>query len=77
MFECVRELIAILDTEGTILFVNSAFHDVLGHSPTEFTGKPISDSSMKTDLDLFQAVLCRLSANMENKVNVRCRLRAS
>ena len=30
---------------------------------------------MKTDFDLFRAVLSRLNANLEDKVNVRCRLR--
>ena len=75
LFECVRELIAVLDTEGTILFANSALREVLGHSPSAVTGKPISEFIHEDYLDLFQAVLSRLGATMETKVNMRCRLR--
>ncbi|MEQ1353025.1 MAG: PAS domain S-box protein [Candidatus Acidiferrum sp.] len=75
LFECVRELIAVLDTEGKILFANSAFREVLGHSPETVTGKPIAEFIHEDYLDLFQAVLSRLGATMETKVNVRCRLR--
>ena len=73
--ESVRELIAIFDVDGTILYVNPAFHAVLGHSPTDFAGNPVSDFIHEDDFDLFRAVLSRLNANLEDKVNVRCHLR--
>src|ERR1700730_9652947 len=75
LFECVRELIAIFDVDGAILFVNPAFCAVLGHSATEFIGKPVAEFIHEDDFDLFRAVLSRLNANLENRINVRCRLR--
>jgi two-component system, cell cycle sensor histidine kinase and response regulator CckA len=75
LFECVRELIAIFDVDGAILFVNPAFCAVLGHSSMEFIGKPVAEFIHEDDFDLFRAVLSRLNANLENRINVRCRLR--
>jgi PAS domain S-box-containing protein len=43
LLECVREILAIFDAEGTILFVNPALHAVLGHTPLEIVGKPIAN----------------------------------
>src|ERR1700688_385321 len=77
LLECVRELLAIFDADGTILFVNPALHTVLGHTPLEIVGKPIADLIHEDDFDLFLAILRRLNANLETTVNVRCRLRGS
>ena len=75
LFDCVRELIAVLDSDGTIQFVNSAFRDVLGHHPTEFAGKPIAQLIHEDDLDLVRDQLARLGATSETRFNLRCRLR--
>ena len=77
LFECVRELVAIFDVNGTVLFVNPALWDVLGRTPMELTGKPLSELVHDDDIDLFRAVLSRLSANLEKRVNIRCRLRSA
>src|SRR3984893_1122513 len=75
LFDCVRELIAVLDSDGTIQFVNSSFRDVLGHHPTEFAGKPIAQLIHEDDLDLVRDQLARLGATSETRFNLRCRLR--
>jgi len=77
LLECVRELLAVFDGDGTILFVNPALHNILGHTPLEIVGKPIADLIHEDDFDLFLATLRRLSANLETTVNVRCRLRSA
>jgi len=77
LFECVRELVAIFDVNGTVLFVNPALWDVLGRTPMELTGKPLSELVHDDDVDLFRAVLSRLSANLEKRINIRCRLRSA
>ncbi|MDQ1404839.1 MAG: hypothetical protein QOG55_468 [Acidobacteriaceae bacterium] len=77
LLECVRELLAVFDADGTILFVNQALHTVLGHTPLEIVGKPVADLIHEDDFDLFLARLRRLNANLENTVNVRCRLRTA
>ena len=73
----MRELLAVFDADGTILFVNPALHNILGHTPLEIVGKPIADLIHEDDFDLFLATLRRLSANLETTVNVRCRLRSA
>jgi two-component system cell cycle sensor histidine kinase/response regulator CckA len=75
LFECVREVVAVFDAEGTALFVNPAVHEVLGHTPVEIVGKSIDQLIHEDDLDVFRVVLSRLSANLESSINVRCRLR--
>ena len=75
LFECVRELIAIFDAEGTLLFVNPALWEVLDRTPIEITGKSIAQLLHEDDLDLFRTVLSRLGANLESKISIRCRLR--
>src|SRR6202048_528174 len=77
LLECVRELLAVFDADGTILFVNPALHTVLGHTPLEIVGKSIAELIHEDDFDLFLATLRRLSANLETTVNVRCRLRSA
>jgi two-component system, cell cycle sensor histidine kinase and response regulator CckA len=77
LLECVRELLAVFDAEGTILFVNPALHAVLGHTPLEIVGKPVANLIHEDDFDLFLATLRRLNANLETTVNVRCRLRSA
>src|SRR6202166_4378608 len=77
LLECVRELLAVFDADGTILFVNSALHTVLGHTPLEIVGKPVAELIHEDDFDLFLATLRRLNANLETTVNVRCRLRSA
>ena len=77
LFECVRELVAVFDLEGTLLFVNPALWEVLDRTPMEITGKSIADIIHEDDLDLFRAVLSRLGANLESKINIRCRLRSA
>ena len=62
LLECVRELLAVFDADGTILFVNSALHTVLGHTPLEIVGKPIAGLIHEDDFDLFLATLRRLAA---------------
>src|ERR1700675_4160189 len=77
LLECVRELLAVFDADGTILFVNPPFHTVLGHTPLEIVGKPVAEFIHEDDFDFFLATLRRLSANLETTVNVRCRLRSA
>ncbi len=77
LFECVRELITIFDVNGTVLFVNQAVWDVLGRTPMEITGKSVAEFLHEDDADLFLAVLSRLKAKLETRVNVRCRLRSA
>ena len=77
LLECVRELLAVFDADGTILFVNPALHNILGHTPLEIVGKPVAELIHEDDFDLFLATLRRLSADLETIVNVRCRLRSA
>jgi two-component system cell cycle sensor histidine kinase/response regulator CckA len=77
LFECVRELIAVFDLDGTLLFVNPALWEALDRTPMEITGKSIAELIHEDDLDLFRAVLSRLSAKLESKINIRCRLRGA
>jgi two-component system, cell cycle sensor histidine kinase and response regulator CckA len=76
LFECVRELVTVFDADGALLFANPALQTVLGYSFAEIAGKSISELIHEDDCDLFRAVLSRLNANLETKVNVRCRLRS-
>jgi two-component system cell cycle sensor histidine kinase/response regulator CckA len=77
LFECVRELIAVFDLDGTLLFVNPALWEALDRTPMEITGKSIAELIHEDDLDLFRAVLSRLGARLESRINVRCRLRGA
>ncbi|MDP9337700.1 MAG: PAS domain S-box protein [Acidobacteriota bacterium] len=77
LFECVRELVAVFDVDGALLFVNPALWEVLDRIPLEITGKSIAELIHDDDLDLFSAVLRRLSAKLESRINVRCRLRSA
>jgi two-component system, cell cycle sensor histidine kinase and response regulator CckA len=77
LFECVRELVAVFDLEGTLLFVNPALWEVLDRTPMEITGKSIAAIIHDDDLDAFRTVLSRLGANLESKINIRCRLRSA
>jgi two-component system, cell cycle sensor histidine kinase and response regulator CckA len=77
LFESVRELIATFDADGTVLSVNPAVWHVLGLTPIDVIGKAAGELIHDDDADLFRAVLSRISANLETKINVRCRFRDS
>src|ERR1700738_3955393 len=74
LLECVRELLAVFDADGTILFVNPALHTVLGHTPLEIVGKPIAELIHEDDFDLFLATLRRLNANLRSDTFRQSRL---
>src|SRR3984893_14302428 len=75
LLECVRELLAVFDADGTILFVNPALHTVLGRTPLEIVGNPVAELIHEDDFDLFLAPLRRLNANLETTVKARSLLR--
>ncbi len=75
LFDCVRELIAVLESDGTTVFANSAFQRVLGYSSTELSGKPLIQLVHRDDLELVRGALRSLSGNFEPLIKLRCRVR--
>ncbi len=78
LFDCVRELIAIVDSDETILFANPAFNDALGHSVGQLVGSCWAEIIHKDDLPSFGAACQSVSeysnGSTKSTVNVRCRL---
>jgi len=75
LFEYFRELIVVVDVHGGVTFTNAAVRDVLGHSPSDLLGSPISTLLHADDLEQFRSVLIRAHSNPQQRINFRCRLR--
>jgi PAS domain S-box-containing protein len=75
LLDSVRELIAIVSPEGSILFASSAFTRVLGFSSSDLAGRPLSYLLHPTDADRVTQDLRELGATPGATANGRCRLR--
>lgn len=75
LFESVRELVAIVGSDGAILYASSGFTRLLGYRPEELVGRPLSFLLHTTDAPGLQKTLQELSGNSKAEVRVRCRLR--
>lgn len=68
-----NDLICLLETDGTFLYVSPSFHNLLGYKPDELIGKNVDDYFHPEDLvsvkDFYQSQY--ESKNVENYINYR------
>jgi two-component system cell cycle sensor histidine kinase/response regulator CckA len=76
LLDSVRELIAILSPDGTILFASGGFTRVLGYQTSELIGRPIDSLLHGSDVAEACEHLHEAAAVPGSTVNKRCRLRA-
>jgi two-component system cell cycle sensor histidine kinase/response regulator CckA len=73
--DCFRELMAVLDADGTILLANSAFQVALGCSVSELSCESILNFVHKDDATSFRGMFRQFSALTDSKTRRRYRLR--
>jgi two-component system cell cycle sensor histidine kinase/response regulator CckA len=76
LLESVRELLAILSPNGTILFASSGFSRDLGYSTSDLVGRPITSLLHANDAEPVRAQLLELAALPGATRNSRCRIRS-
>src|SRR5215469_14441787 len=74
LLDASQELIAILTTDGTIQFVNGAFHKVLGYRPEELVGRSVFDVVLDVELLRrgMKKVLRKTGAGHKDSCRFRC-----
>src|SRR5208282_3103062 len=75
LLDSTQELIAILDSDGTLQFANEAFRRSLGYSPDELLGRSLHSIVHAADVELIRGRLQELAALPGSSVRERCRLR--
>lgn len=75
LVDAVRELIAILTPEGTILFASAGFSRVLGYAPDELSGVDIQTLLHENDWAIHNNLLVECNRADAGAVGGRCRLR--
>jgi two-component system, cell cycle sensor histidine kinase and response regulator CckA len=76
LLDSVRELIAILNPDGTILFASAGFTRLLGYPISDLVGRPITSLLHSNDVAPVRHQLCELAATPGATTNARCRFRA-
>ena len=76
LLDSVRELIAILNPDGTILFAGAGFTRVLGYPVSDLVGRPITSLLHSNDIAPVRRQLRELAALPGATTNTRCRFRA-
>jgi len=74
---CVRELVAILSPQGTILFASGGFSSVLGFRAEELQGSNIHALLHENDEEAHERLLQGVQRGQRETLNSRCRLRGS
>jgi len=75
MLKYVRELVAILTSEGTILFASASFSGVLGYAPDELPGSSIHCLLHHNDKSVHHELLRHGGQSQNGAARPRCRLR--
>ena len=76
LLDSTQELVAILDSDGTVQFANEAFRRSLGYSPDELLGRSFQAIVHAADVELIHGRLQEVAALPGSTVRERCRLRA-
>ncbi|HXR33205.1 MAG TPA: PAS domain S-box protein [Verrucomicrobiae bacterium] len=75
LLDSTQELIAILDSDGTVLFANGAFRHSLGYGPDELLGRSIHALVHAVDVEQIRERFREVAAKPGSSVRERCRLR--
>jgi len=75
LLDSTQELIAILDSDGTVQFANETFRRSLGYSPDELLGRGFQAIVHAADVELIRGRLQEVAALPGSSVRERCRLR--
>ena len=70
-----RDLLAVVSAQGDFLFVNDSFGRVLGYSPGDLIGKPLSWLHPSTEVKSISEKFAALVAQDDATVTCRCSLR--
>lgn len=76
LLDSAREFHAVLSDDGTILFTSTGFARVLGYSPDERAGRPITDLLHPSESANARTRLAELAAAPGTTIVERCRLRS-
>ncbi|MGC0777472.1 MAG: PAS domain-containing protein, partial [Candidatus Acidiferrum sp.] len=75
LLDSTQELIAILGSDGTVLFANEAFRHSLGYNPEELLGRSIHAIVHASDVAHIRERLQEVAALPGSSDRERCRLR--
>jgi two-component system cell cycle sensor histidine kinase/response regulator CckA len=75
LLDCVRELVTILASDGTIMFAGAGFSKTLGYAPEELVGLTIDCLLHESDKAGHQQLLCENDEERRNGKRRWCRLR--
>ena len=73
LLDATQELIAIVSADGTLQFVNGAFHKILGYRPEEVLGRSVYDIVL--DVELLRRGLKKVSRETGTTHQDSCRFR--
>lgn len=73
LLEIIDQLIVVLSPEGTILFANSGFAELVGDAPEQLAGQKIAGMVAASDVPAVERLL--RESVFSSKVRGRCRLR--
>ena len=73
LLDATHELIAILSADGTVQFVNGAFHKILGYKPEEVLGRSVDEIVL--DVELLRRGLKKVSRKTGTAHQDSCRFR--
>jgi PAS domain S-box-containing protein len=76
LLDSAREFHAIVSRDGTILFTSTGFTRVLGHSPDEMAGRPLTDLLHPSESATARTRIAELAAAPGTTIVERCRLRS-
>jgi PAS domain S-box-containing protein len=72
-----RDLLAVVSAQGAFLFVNDSFGRVLGYSPDDLIGKPLSwlhpSAEAKSISEKFAALVAQHDATVICRCSLRCK----
>jgi two-component system, cell cycle sensor histidine kinase and response regulator CckA len=75
LLECVRELVTIVSSDGTILFASSGFSETLGYAPDELTGAHVQALVHESEKAAHEHLLGGVKEGRPEGKRTRCRLR--
>jgi two-component system cell cycle sensor histidine kinase/response regulator CckA len=76
LLNSTRELLALLASDGSILYANERFEHVLGYSADRLTGKSVYGLFHPSEAALLRRQFEDLTANLGSSVRTRCRLQS-